>query len=222
MSQMSQQGYEKLVSISHILYNADRVTSDPNHRVFDAAPYDSLEMNLGDFPVNQQLYNPVAVTSLLNPSRSEMELYPKKTKPIPSAEDPLQMLHTHDLDVLFDQDNEKNPYQEEQDELARIEQAKQARLAREQAAREEEERRQREEAKRMEQWFIDYTPGGPWPPIEPLIWGNSNNSGVQFDMGKVEDWGTHDTEKVKEDANEGMIPQSNDLGALRNLSKYCF
>jgi hypothetical protein len=217
IDQTGQQGYERLVPISHILYNADRVTSYPYNQDRYYEPYFADEISPGGFlPANQQPHNPMAVTSLLNSTQYEMEIVPPEIKLIPSVGDPLPMLRTHDPDVLFDQENEKNLHQEEQEELARIEQAKQARLAREQAAREEEKRRQREEDQREEQWLNNFFLDSAVSPIGSLIWDSAWDSAI-----RVEDWRIHDTRKVNEDPNEGTITdsRSNDLGALRNLSK---
>jgi hypothetical protein len=96
MGQTGQQRNEKLVSISHILlYTAHHVTRYPNAQNQYYAPHFADDISPGGFfPANQQSHNPMAVTSLLNPSRLEMENVPPEINPIPSAGDPLPSLHT--------------------------------------------------------------------------------------------------------------------------------
>jgi hypothetical protein len=103
MGQLTQQLYEEFVSMSHILYNADRLTSYPDSQNQYYAPYFANEISPGGFfPANQQPHNPMAVTSLLNPSQSDMEIVQPEIMPIPSAGDPLPNLPTNGVDVLFD------------------------------------------------------------------------------------------------------------------------
>jgi hypothetical protein len=151
---------------------------------FDSAPYDD-EISLGGFfPAIQQPHNSMAVDNFFNASPYDLEFVHPEIKPVPSAGNPLPMLYTHDVDVLFDQDNKKYPHQS----------------------------------------YDRVIPDDIVSPMGSIIWVNSNNSGVPRDVALAEDCGSQDTEKIKEDGNEGTItdPRSNDLGALRNSSRDCF